>query len=229
MASYNARELGELIGRNRQYVNEYKRRGVLIANHDNTFDLSIATNKLWYEPLRKAYIERLKDPEYQAIEEAKKDEQLERKMLKEHKKAVKSEQSLPSYLRNTQIPEGLNPDSEVDSEDTEGSSVHARKRVAELKIKLLDIEKRELEIEQKKGKLLNIDVAKGIVSSYMGSYSKGLFRDLETWMFRIMDIHKIPLTEKVGYTQELERLMNAASDRTMVEMTTKLESEKAQL
>jgi len=96
-------------------------------------------------------------------------------------------------------------------------------------LKLLDIEKRKIEIAQKEGKLINIDTAKGIVSAYMSSYSKGLYRDIETWVHRLMDIYKIPLTEKSKQATELEVLMNRASERTMKEISIKFQDENSQL
>lgn len=226
MAKYSASELGRMIGQTRQYVTTYKNRGRLIVSEDGTFDLSNPINKAWYEPLRKNFIEKSSLPEYQA-------QQSDKIVQKPARQTTNKPQSKEFKEDLFQISLNI-PDSEEEQGDdlddnSSGGNQYARRQEAELKIKLLEIKKREIDLEQKEGKLLNMSVAKGIVDSYMSSYSKGLFRDLETWVFRIMDIHKIPLGEKVSYTNDLEKIMNAASDRTMKEVLIKLESEKTQL
>ena len=212
MAKYSISEIGDMIGKGRQYVNTYKARGKILIGDDGLFDTEHPMNKVWYAGLRKKHIETLSN----GVELPQKTPQKQPKPVEQIPKRSKTP---PIEVEQSEL--------EFNDEPTE--SIYSQKARAELDLKLLAIKKAELDILQKEGKLLNIDVAKDIVASYMSSYSKGLFRDLETWMYRIMDIHKIPLTEKVGYTNELERIMNAASKRTTKDLVVKLESENAQL
>lgn len=212
MAKYSISEVGDMLGTGRQYVNTYKTRGKIFIGEDGLFDTEHPMNKMWYVGLRKKYLESIKTSE-EVIPKS------------QQKANIKSEQKPKERKTSTIIAE----QNEIEFGDEPEESMYTQKARAELDLKLLAIKKAELDIQQKEGKLLNIDVAKDIVASYMSSYSKGLFRDMETWMHRIMDIHKIPLTEKVNYTNELETIMNAASSRTMKEVVKKLESENAQL
>jgi len=207
-----------MIGQSRQYINVYKDRGVLIRDETTKkFDLDNPINKQWFDQMRKSYIEKCADPNYipQKTEKIKKV-----KEVKTHFLASTSPHPSQRMVN----------DDEPDDEPTGNrSNLQERKLQAEVTLKELGIKKAKIEIEQKQGKLLNIDTAKGIVSAYMSSYSKGLFRDIETWMHRILDIHKISLEDKAEYIAMLEGLMNAASGRTIKELEVKLKDENTQL
>ena len=217
MAKYKVPELAKMIGQVRQYVATNVKRGKLLKDDDGLIDLDHPMNKAWFDSQRSSFIHKVADPAYVSPIKGKKSVKRE-----EHKKPTVKKQVESPVIDQT-LPLDFNA-SPVDTDD-----IYTQKTKAELKIKLLDIQKREIEIEQKRGKLLNIDTAKGIVSAYLSSYSKGLNRDIETWLHRILDIHKISLTEKSKHASELEVIMNMASDRTMSELMKKLQEENTQL
>ena len=212
MAKYSISEIGDMIGKGRQYVNTYKARGKIFIGEDGLFDTEHPMNKVWYAGLRKKHIETLSSG---ADVKSKSQQNLQ----------IKAEQTPKLPKTPTKKVE----QSAIDFDNEDEGTFYDKKAKAELELKLLAIKKAELDIQQKEGKLLNIDVAKDMVSAYMGTYSKGLFRDLETWMYKILDIHKIPLTDKTKYVGDLERIMNNASDRTMKSLIEKLSTENAQL
>lgn len=210
MSKFTANEIGKMIGQSRQYVNVYYKRGRLVRESDETFDLSHPLNKSWYEPLRKKYLASGGGMEQVEPKSTKKTEIKEHPKPKEAKKDNNQEGQIPEINDNA-------------------FGWAERKLRAEAELKELNVEKTRIEIEQKQGKLLDIDKAKGIVSAYLSAYANNLFRDLETFTYRILDIHKVPLTEKAKYSKLLEELMNAASERTMQEVNKKLENPNTQL
>jgi len=215
MPIYTPTELGKLIGKPRQFIYIYKKRGKVFLNEDGNFDTEVTGNKSWYNHWRSLYIEN-------RAETADLEPKSETITIK---KADPKPQKIKSILKSVQ----QSPDQATIDFDNSEQSVFAQKQQAELDLKLLSIKKVQIEIDQKEGKLLNIDVAKNMVAAYTSAYAKGLFRDLETWMYKMMDIHKIPLTEKTKYTSDLERIMNNATERTQKELIEKLSTENAQL
>lgn len=237
---YTPPELAKMIGKVPQYVRTYIKRGQLIPNDSGRYDIDHPVNKAWYEPRRKEFMALIATPGYVAPVKRGRGRQPGERFKKPKPKqevlpptpatfevcseeestdqATPVPQSTPQ--RNTQQPK---------AEASEYTDWHTRKIQAEVKLKEMNLEKTRIEIEQKQGKLLNIDVAKGIVAAYMNSYSNGLFRDLETFVHRIMDVYKIPLTEKAAYSTQLEKLMNNATSRTMAELEQKLAKDNVQL
>ena len=210
MSKFTANEIGKMIGQTRQYVNVYYKRGRLVRESDETFDLSHPLNKSWYEPLRKKFLA----------------------------SGGGMEEVTPKHIKKPKIKEQLKPELPKTKQNKEDSTPEIgdnafgwaeRKLRAEAELKELNVEKTRIEIEQKQGKLLDIDKAKGIVSAYLSTYANNLYRDLETFTYRILDIHKVPLTEKAKYSKMLEELMNAASARTQSEVNKKLENPNTQL
>lgn len=100
-----------------------------------------------------------------------------------------------------------------------------RKQEIELRNKELDQQKKEIELERMQGNLLHMDKAKSIISSYMRMYANGLFRELETYMEKVLNIYQVPLKDKAKYLSELEKIMNRTSDRTKQEMVRLLKSD----
>lgn len=226
---YTPPELAKMIGKVPQYVRSYIKRGKLVPNDSGRYDIDHPVNKIWYEPRRKEFMAICAMPGYTApVKRGRGRQPGERfKVPKPKAEIVAPKPEIEDDLLGAITTE---PKTKATKSEEEGyADWHTRKLQAEVKLKEMNLEKTRIEIEQKQGKLLNIDVAKGIVAAYMNAYSNGLFRDLETFVHRIMDVYKIPLTEKAAYSTQLEKLMNNATSRTMAELEQKLAKDNVQL
>lgn len=239
---YTPPELAKMIGKVPQYVRTYIKRGQLIPNDAGRYDIEHPVNKAWYEPRRREYMALIATPGYvapvkrgrgrQPGERFKKPKPRPEPFIKKEPIIETQDDSAPDMvLEEYNVPTQPKTTKDTQQPKEEGcySDWHTRKLQAEVKLKEMNLEKTRIEIEQKQGKLLNIDVAKSIVAAYMNSYSNGLYRDLETFVHRIMDVYKIPLTEKAAYSTQLEKLMNNATSRTMAELEQKLAKDNVQL
>lgn len=215
MGKFSIPEVGTMIGRNRQYVNTYKRRGKIIVTADGLVDLDNPINAAWYKPLREKFMLKLAGvtPDVNTAPNSK----------KPTAKTKGNNSKIGSTTENDH--QNTNGAASKSNELHRATAMMVEKDSIILKIKKQELEKKEIELSKMRGELLDAATAKAIVSSYMKTFTNHLYRDIESLIHQIMDIHQIELKHKSKYVKKVEDIINLATDRTKNEIREKLEND----
>lgn len=208
MKKLKASEIGELIGKSRQYVNRMRSLGKIIADDKNMFDVDNPINKDWINRMREKYIAENK------------------KVERKQPKKVKTAKNPEPINTNPGSPPPDQPENEnAEEAETEELTFAELKARADLRIKELSIEEKTIELKKRSGELINFEVVNNATMAYMSMFKKSLQRDIETLLHKFCDVHGISLKEKTKYVNELIPIMNNASERTMIDLKNKIQSE----
>ena len=185
MAYYSQADFGELIGKPRNWVHEYIKRGKIIMSGE-VIDSKIEINKKFAEKwiAKKSEVKKKAPP----------------KKLKSPNISEPVKVELPGP--NISAPE------EIDISDSKGDDLETAKKKAEIRFKISQIEKNDLQAAKLRGDSIPTVLVSGVVSTLGRSFQSSYKNGAEALLLEIAHKVKLPPKLEAEFKGQLIKLIN---------------------
>jgi len=195
----------ELVGVSRQHIRNLYVRGVLNRTPEGNYDILAQKNIKWIVAHLPHHKVKTIYREYEA--------QLPPEIF-EHTpgrpKRVEIRKVEPKKPRPIKTPLIHWDEEKKDIAVLDEQGINSEKRKIDLKQKELNAIHKQIIIDKLNNSLIDVNLVRKIISAFIRAHATTLFRDLESFVSKILDIHKIPLAEKTKYISQIEQMMNRA-------------------